>query len=95
MDPEDINKITEKIKESMTESIKTIAAQAATEAINASSSKMEKEKTSINRKRKADSVTFNKKAHEYQYHHNQEIDEKLDDALEALEERDFGAVKKH
>ena len=61
MNPEDINKLTQKIKESMTDTIKSIATQAATEAINASTTKMEKVRTSINKNGKADSVTFTKK----------------------------------
>ena len=93
MNQEDLNKISKQIQDSMHGAISTIAKDAVKEALAASASKMEKVKTAMNRKRKADSVHFNKKAHEDQFKHNQDLDEKLDDALEAIDEGDTEAAK--
>ena len=73
--------------------ISAIAKDAVKEALAFSTSKMEKVKTSMNRKRKADSINFNKKAHQNQFKHNQNLDEKLDDALEAMDDGDIESAK--
>ena len=89
MNQEDLSRITNQIQKSIQGTISQIAKDAVKEALTINSSKIEKVKTSLNRKRKADSIHFNKKAHEDQFKHN----EKLDDALEAMEEGDFEASK--
>ena len=93
MNQEDLSRITNQIQKSIQGTISQIAKDAVKEALTINESKIEKVKTSLNRKRKADSIHFNKKPREDHFKHNQNLDEKPDDALEAIEEGDFEASK--
>ena len=73
----------------MKESMKSIATETVNNVLKANDSKLARTTEKMERKRKADKITFNKKGHEDQYRHGKEVEERIDEALEHLEEGDF------
>ena len=93
MDTEDMKKMMTQMKEEMKESMKTIAASTVTEVLKRSESQLARTTEKLERKRKADQVSFTKKGHEDQCVHGKEVEEKMDDAIECLEDGDIIRAK--
>ena len=73
--------------------MKSIAADAVKEVMETNHTRLERTTEKIERKRKADQVTFLKKGNEVQYKHGKEIEDTIDDALELLDEGDMDKVR--
>ena len=93
MERQEIKDMITKLNEDMKESMKTIATETIAEVLKSSDSRLERTTKKFERKRKADQISFNKKGHEDQHNHGKDVEEKIDDALECLEDNNINGAK--
>ena len=79
---QELKELMTQFKDEMRESMKTIATETISEILKTSDSRLTRTTEKLERERKADQITFNKKGHEDQFIHGNEIEEKIDYALE-------------
>ena len=83
----------ESLKPALMESVKSTAKEVAKEVLSQQRSSMDQLKNNLNRKRKHDSMTFEKKGHKDQYEHNLNVLEKIEASIDAMEENDVNLAK--
>ena len=93
MEPAELKTMMTRLKDDMKESMRAIATTTISEVLKTSNSTLQRATDKFERKRKADMVPFNKKGHEDQYIHGKEVEEKIDDSLECLEDKNITAAK--
>ena len=90
---QELKELMTQFKDEMRESMKTIATETISEILKTSDSRLTRTTEKLERKRKADQITFNKKGHEDQFIHGNEIEEKIDYALECLDDNNTNGAK--